>query len=168
MAVRVLDASAFYAGIPFGSPEQHHTTQLILDEIQHIKKSHEALRTLIETRRLIVREPDSGFVSKIRVRARESGDMQELSEGDVSILALCLELQGQIITDDFAVSNVAASLGIKTLPVMTSGIRNAGRWIRYCTGCKAQFPEATRCPRCGNPLKKKLLRGQPHSIPLDK
>ena len=42
MDFRILDASAFYAGVPFRSSEDCYTTSLVYDEIQHIKKNHDA------------------------------------------------------------------------------------------------------------------------------
>ena len=160
MVFRILDASAFYAGIPFGSLEEHHTTPLIFDEVQHIKKNHDALETLIQTKRLMIREPEQEFVEQIKNKAKESGDIQELSKEDISILALCLELQGELVTDDFAVSNVASNLGIKVSAIMTSGIKDVGKWVHYCVGCGMQFSKMSECPQCGNPLKKKLLKNQ--------
>ena len=46
MDFRILDASAFYAGVPFRSSEDCYTTSLVYDEIQHIKKNHDVLGTL--------------------------------------------------------------------------------------------------------------------------
>lgn len=160
MVFRILDASAFYAGIPFGSLEEHHTTPEVFDEVQHIKKNHDALETLIQTKRLMVRNPEDEYVKIIKNKAGESGDIQELSKEDISILALCLELQGELVSDDFAVSNVASNLGIKVSSVMTNGIKDVGRWMYYCAGCGVEFAKITECPQCGNPLKKKLLKNK--------
>ena len=155
MAFRIIDASAFYAGLPFGSPEKFHTTPQVFAEIEHIKKSHGALDALIRTGRLNIREPDVKFVKKIKDAAAKSGDA-DLSTGDVSVLALSLELRGEIITDDYAVSNVAQNLGIRVRTLMSAGIKNVGRWEYYCAGCGAGFAGVTECPRCGNPLRRRL------------
>ena len=160
MDFKILDASAFYAGIPFGSIEAYYTTPQVFDEVQHIKKNHDALGTLIQTNRLMIREPEERFVKRIKNKAKESGDIQELSNEDISILALCLELDGQLVSDDFAVSNVASNLGINVSSIMTSGIRDIGKWIYYCIGCGVQFTKISECPQCGNPLRKKLLKEQ--------
>jgi len=56
---KILDASAFYAGVPFRTSEDCFTTSLVYYEIKHIKKNHDALGTLLETNRLKIREPDS-------------------------------------------------------------------------------------------------------------
>ena len=62
MAFRVLDSSAFYAGIPFSSNEPSYITPLIYNEIEHIKKDHDAVRILIETKRLTVCDPEHRFI----------------------------------------------------------------------------------------------------------
>jgi len=63
VAKRILDASAFYAGIPFGSSTQSYTTSLVFEEIKHIKKNHDALGILIETQRLCIKDPEAEFTS---------------------------------------------------------------------------------------------------------
>ena len=158
MAFRVLDSSAFYAGIPFGSNEPSYTTSLVYDEIKHIKKNHDAVDILIETGRLTISNPESEFIEIVRNTANESGDLHELSVEDISIIALSLKLNAELITDDFAVSNVAKNLNIQVFPVMTDGIKNIVSWTYYCPGCNNNFSESVKCPKCGNTLKRKKLK----------
>jgi len=155
---KILDASAFYAGVPFLSAENYFTTPLIYDEIKHIKKNHDAIEILIETKRLNLIQPDSKIVSTIISQAKKNGDFSNLSKQDMSAIALCLEMKGEIITDDFSVSNVSKNLGLKVIPIMTSGIKDVGSWVHYCPGCRKNFFDKTECPLCGNKLKRKLLR----------
>ncbi len=159
MAFRVLDASAFYAGVPFGSSAECCTTPLVYEEVRHIKRDHDALGVLIETGRLRIMEPGPGSTEAAERAARKTGDLRQLSRQDVSVVALGLEVGGDIVTDDFAVSNVARSLGIVALPVMTGGIRDAGRWIHYCPGCRRRQGRGSECDRCGTPLRRRLVRG---------
>ena len=112
MDFRILDASAFYAGVPFRSSEECYTTPLVYEEIQHIKKNHDALGTLLETNRLKIREPDEQHTQNAIKSAKETGDFPQLSKQDISIIALGIETKGQIITDDFAISNVAKNIGL--------------------------------------------------------
>lgn len=158
MVFRVLDASAFYAGIPFSSEIQCYITPEIYDEIKHIKKNHDAIGTLIETKRLNIIQPETKYVDQVKQMAKTTGDFSKLSKEDISSMALCLQLQGELITDDFAISNVSQSLGINVIPLMTSGIKDRGNWVYYCAGCHKNFPDSTECPLCGNPLRKKLLK----------
>ena len=155
MAFRVLDSSAFYAGIPFSSSEPSVTTSHVYNEIKHIKKDHDAVQILIETRRLKISDPDHRFIITVNNAAKKSGDLPNLSQEDVSIIALSLQLNAELITDDFAVSNVAKNLSIKVIPVMTSGIKKIITWVYYCPGCKTDFSETMNCPNCGNRLKRK-------------
>ena len=62
MVSRVLDATSFYAGIPFSSQETSFTTPLIFEEIKHIKKEQDVINALIESNRLKIIEPEGEFV----------------------------------------------------------------------------------------------------------
>ena len=158
MDFRILDASAFYAGVPFRTSEDCFTTSLVYDEIKHIKKNHDALGTLLETNRLKIREPDSESTKRAINASKETGDFPQLSKQDMSVIALCIETKGEIITDDFAISNVAKNLELKISPIMTKGIKDVGRWVHYCPGCRTNHSSGTECPACGTPLKRKLLK----------
>ena len=158
MAFRVLDSSAFYAGIPFSSNEPSYITSLVYNEIEHIKKDHDAIQILIETKRLTINEPEDRFVTSTIDAAKKSGDFSNLSDEDISTIALSLQLNADLVTDDFAVSNVAKSINIKVIPVMTNGIKNVVIWKYYCPGCKTDFSKLTECPTCGNKLKRKAMK----------
>lgn len=160
MGSDVLDASAFYAGIPFGSVERYSTTRLVYDEVRHIKRGHDAVDILVEIGRLDVREPGARAVGEAEAAAGRTGDLGELSGADVSVIALAIESGGRIVTDDYAVSNVAGNLGIEVCPVMTDGIRVVGRWIHYCPGCGRPHRSGGMCEGCGIPLRKKLRRSR--------
>ena len=158
MDFRILDASAFYAGVPFRSSEDYYTTSLVYDEIQHIKKNQGVLGTLLETNRLKIREPEEQSTQAAIKAAKETGDFPQLSKQDISIIALGIETSGQIITDDFAISNVGKNIGLKISPIMTKGIKDVGKWIHYCPGCKTKHQGGKECSICGTMLKRKLLK----------
>ncbi len=168
MDFRILDASAFYAGVPFRSSNDCYTTSLVYDEIKHIKKNHGALGTLLETNRLKIREPDNESTKTAIIAAKDTGDFSQLSKQDISIIALCIEMKGEVISDDFAISNVAKNLGLKISPIMTQGIKDVGKWIHYCPGCKTNHISGKECPTCGTALKRKLLKRESPSISLYK
>ena len=149
MAFRVLDSSAFYAGIPFSSSEPSVTTSHVYNEIKHIKKDHDAIQILIETKRLTISDPENKFTTAAKDAAKKSGDFPNLSQEDISTIALSLQLEAELITDDFTVSNVAKNLNLKVIPIMTSGIKNVVNWEYYCPGCKTNFSKVAECPKCG-------------------
>jgi len=160
LGFRILDASAFYAGVPFSSSEDCYTTSLVYEEIKHIKKNHDALGTLLETNRLKIREPDPESTKTAIKASKDTGDFPQLSKQDISIIALCIELNGEIISDDYAISNVSKNLGLKISSIMTKGIEDVGTWIHYCPGCRTNHTSGKVCPMCGTPLKRKLLKSK--------
>ena len=160
MDFKILDASAFYAGVPFGANDNWCTTFLVYNEIKHIKKGQDILNTMIETGRLEIRDPQKESIKKAISMSKKTGDYNQLSKQDISILALSHEIShSKIVTDDFAISNVAKYLSIDVLPIMTSGIKDQGIWIHYCPGCKKNYKKNYKeCPVCATPLKRKLLK----------
>ena len=160
MASRVYDASAFYAGIPFASPEKGLTTTLVFEEIKHIKKNHGALEILLQTNRLEIEDPNSDSRKYVTDTAKKTGDVQKLSKADLSAVALAYQTNAKLVTDDFAVSNLAKNLRVNVQPVMTKGIKDVGRWIHYCAGCAQEFSGLSECPNCGNKLSRKLLKSK--------
>jgi len=156
-----LDASAFYAGIPFlGS--KCYTTNEVFDEVKHIKKSQEALEALIDAGNLQILEPESSYLKDANELARKSGDIAKMSKADLAVLALALHFKRSrtdpiVVTDDYALANTAELAGIKVSYVMTKGIRKVGRWVRYCSACgKSYGSEEKICKICGNRLRTKL------------
>ena len=158
MVSRVLDASAFYAGIPFGSDINSYTTPKVYDEIKHIKKNHDAIGILLETKRLTIIQPEKEYIDVVIKMSKTTVDFNQLSEEDISTIALCLQLNSELVTDDFAMSNVAKNLGLNISPVMTLGIKDVGNWIYYCPGCHKNYSKSKECPICGNQLRKKFLK----------
>ena len=167
MASRILDATSFYAGIPFSSQEMSFTTALFFEEIKHIKKEQAAIAALIESKRLRIIEPEPKFSDIVRQQAKETGDFHNLSKEDISVIALCLQLDGELLTDDFAISNVAKHLNLKVLPVMTKGAVKTN-WIYFCSGCEQSFSQVSVCPICGNKLRRRSTKGKPSSNPVRK
>ena len=151
-----LDAGAFYAGIPFLSSGSYCTTQAVFNEVKHIKRSHGAIEALLDAGSLQVIDPDKNTIEKVRATAKKTGDYQKLSQADISIIALALQMKIALLTDDYAVANVATTLKIPVQSSSSKGIKETRKWIAYCSACgKAFGPDAKECPLCGNKLKRK-------------
>ena len=152
-----LDAGAFYTGVIFlSSAGRYYTTQAVFDEVKHIKKSHGAIEALLESNTLQIVNSDGKSIEKVVVAARKTGDYQELSGADVSIIALALQLEIVLVTNDYAVANVATTLKIPVKSVASKGITHTRRWIAYCSACGRAFgPNAEECRLCGNKLRRK-------------
>jgi UPF0271 protein len=152
----VLDAGAFYAGIPFLSSGRYCTTQSVFDEVKHIKKSLGAIEVLLEAGSLHVIDPDKNSVEKAKAAAKKTGDYAKLSRADFSVIALALQLKIALLTDDYAVANVATTLEIPVRSSSSKGMKERRKWIAYCSACgKAFGPNANECLLCGNKLRRK-------------
>jgi UPF0271 protein len=113
-------------------------------------------------------DPDKESTNAAIASAKETGDFPQLSKQDISIIALCISIKGEIISDDFAITNVAKNIGLKISPIMTNSFQDVGKWVHYCPGCRTNHTAGKECPMCGTPLKRKLLKGQSPSIPINK
>jgi UPF0271 protein len=104
---------------------------------------------------LEVRGPSPPSLARVRETMKQSGDEGVLSSVDQEILALALDTSGTIVTDDFALQNVAHHLQIPTLPIHQRSAR-ARTWRYRCTGC-GRYGEGTgSCPVCGSPMKRTI------------
>ncbi|WNY25231.1 NOB1 family endonuclease [Methanolapillus millepedarum] len=103
---------------------------------------------------------DSIFLTEIKKHAEQTRDINELSKTDLEILAKALEYREQaiLLTDDFAVQNVAVRLDIAVLPVAQRIIKDNIVWQKQCTGCFKYFKDGDECPICGSPLRKRMKK----------
>ena len=158
----VLDSTAFYAGIPYQGSGRYYTTYLVLEEVKH----HNVGSSFIQTR-VMVTEPSPGSVNRVKTTAAKTGDIGALSQTDISLLALALDLKGSdgganLISDDFAVRNVAEVLSIPLAATsMKGGEWKNISWKIFCRGCGKTYtnPRLTVCPVCGTQLVRKASSG---------
>lgn len=106
---------------------------------------------------LRVEWPEPEMVKAVREKAEHTRDSEELSKTDLEVLAKALEHKEKavLLTDDYAVQNVAVQLGIEVKPIAQKKIRDLIIWQKQCIGCKQTFDRGDVCPVCGSPLKKK-------------
>ncbi|MEM4364554.1 MAG: NOB1 family endonuclease [Candidatus Nitrosocaldus sp.] len=171
--VAVLDATAFYAGIPLSSSSssssspssiQYYTTTAVINEVKHIKQSIDAIDLLVKTGRLRVVDPTQEYIEEVRAYAKDVGEY-DLSDADISIIALALmmlqrscECGVTIVTDDYSIANVAMVIGLSISYTISKGIRYSGKWVRYCRVCRITYSDASKvCRICGNELRSRLV-----------
>lgn len=162
--VVVLDTSAFAAGFdPFSISEEQYTVPMVQKETKGSKMTRLRFETAIESGRLEIISPEKIYIDKVDAAARHLGDAFFLSETDLQLLALALQLANRgkfplIATDDYSIQNVADQMNIKYTSLATLGIRFRLKWRRYCPACQKQYPadfESDRCRICDTKLKRK-------------
>ena len=152
-----LDAGAFYTGLVFQSSENRYcTTKAVFEEGKNIKKSYGAIEALLESNTLQILNSERKSVEKVTSVAKRTGDYARLSKADISIIALALQLEIILLTNDYAVANVATTMKIPVKSLATKGITHTRKWIAYCSACGMAFgANAKECRLCGNRLRRK-------------
>ncbi len=165
--IAVLDTSAFLGGFdPFVMSCEQVTVPKVKEEILRNNMVKMRFQTAIESTKVQIRAPSPQYANEAKTAASKAGDYHKLSETDLQLLALAFELkqQGvtpQIVTDDYAIQNVAKQLGIEFSTQITFGIKRLLEWIRYCPACHKQYPADSKfkeCQICGTALKRKPKR----------
>ena len=100
--------------------------------------------------------PSGDALDRVRSAARVTGDDGELSETDRRLLAAAVELDGVVVTDDYAVQNVASQLGVAVEAIARGEIDEHREWGFQCQGCGREFDDDPgRCPVCGSDCTRK-------------
>jgi UPF0271 protein len=147
----VLDASAFIN--EYHTDEQIATVPLVREELEgQAAYRYDAL----EGSGMHIHIPEEETVDRIQRAAGETGDREELSETDVRLLAAAFELDSRLVTDDYAMQNVAEKLDVPVEIIAQEGISEQRDWTFQCQGCGREFDDNhDRCPICGSELSRK-------------
>ncbi|MCW4015978.1 MAG: hypothetical protein NWF06_06380 [Candidatus Bathyarchaeota archaeon] len=160
----VLDTSAFIAGFdPLAVPEKQYTVLEVKNELNSGTMPWMRFNAAIESGKVRILKPKESRVQEVLEASKKVGDMRYLSEADLQVLALALELKGRglnalIVTDDYSIQNVANKIGVEFTSLMTFGIKFRFKWILYCPACYRKYPADCKielCEVCGTELKRK-------------
>lgn len=103
---------------------------------------------------LTVMSPSKEYLSKVREAAAETGDDARLSPVDLEVLALSMELEATLVSDDYSIQNLAMHLHLPFLTVGKQGIQKKILWRYRCKGCGRVWRELhAQCPVCGKELR---------------
>ncbi len=146
-----LDSSAFIH--EFHTDEQIASIPLVREELEG---EHAYRFDALEGSGMHMHIPDAETVERIERAARETGDLAELSRTDIRLIAAAFELDGTLVTDDYAMQNVAEKLEVAVETIARDGIDERRDWLFQCQGCGREFEENhDRCPICGTDLARK-------------
>ncbi|WP_394335086.1 type II toxin-antitoxin system VapC family toxin [Thermococcus siculi] len=148
--IHVIDAAIFIQGMDV----EGVTTPKVVEEVRD-PESRLFLEGLISAGKVRVLVPSRESIEAVKDAARRTGELGELSEADVEILALAYEVNGILLTDDYNLQNIAKTLGIE-FRTLKRGIKRVIRWNYVCIGCGKKFEEMPPdgiCPDCGSPVR---------------
>jgi UPF0271 protein len=149
--MHVLDSSAFI--------HEYHTSESMasIPAVEEELEDESAYRfDAMEGAGMHIHIPADNTVETIERAAIETGDGEELSDTDVRLVATAFELDGTLVTDDYAMQNVAEHLGVVVEVIARDGISEQRDWRFQCQGCGREFDDhRDRCPICGSDLSRK-------------
>ena len=166
MRVLVLDTSALIMGLdPLGLDDETYSVPEVAEELRNQTGASYRLTLSSSSGKMKIQTPTDESLSEVASQARILGDRLVLSEADSSVLALALDLKKAgvapiIVSDDYAVQNVAEGMRIGYQSLASFGIRQKFKWIYYCPACfrRNLNENAKVCGVCGTALKRKPLR----------
>lgn len=151
---------------PLSVNEEQFTASSVLKELHHKSTPHTRIQLALEAGKLSIHTPSASALKAVEETARRVGDITVLSRADKDVLAVTMDLSRtgfspRLVSDDYAVQNVAEFLELNYVSLTTHGIRYRFRWILNCPGCKRRYAPDIKeqvCRICGTQLKRKVLR----------
>ncbi len=150
---------------PLGLDFESYSVPEVADELREQTGPSYRLTVSRSSGKLTIRSPTAASLEEVAEKARVLGDRVVLSKADTGVLALALDLRGEgktpvIVSDDYAVQNVAEGIRIAYQPLATLGIREKFSWIYYCPACYRRYAQTDLqvCPVCGTKLKRKPVQ----------
>ena len=107
---------------------------------------------------LAVVAPTPESRAEVMRAAKRLGEERTLSAADLEVLSLAFERDAEgavLLTDDYALQNVATALGVAFAPIRERGISEVRTYGRRCRSCRrwATVAETKEvCAVCGGPL----------------
>jgi UPF0271 protein len=155
----ILDTSAFIArNFNLKDPD----AVIPISVIEEIQKGKLKREIGYAEEMLNLRVPDNSYRNAVVEFAQRTGDINVLSETDIDVISLGMELNGIVMTDDFAIQNVCRAMGIEFIPASNLSIRKTIMWTYRCTGCRKYFSTyREKCDICGHEVRRTSSRNKP-------
>jgi UPF0271 protein len=148
----VLDTSAILSGKDLPLDCELFSSPMILEEIKHGRMKRQ-LDFLLESG-LKVLSPSKKTLAEVGSAAKRTGDAARISDADMEILGLAMEMDAVLLTDDYSIQNLASELDVKYMGIAQKGITKTLKWRIRCIGCGRYWEKMHDCcPVCGSQLK---------------
>ena len=148
----VLDSSFFIEHRSLPSDERAVTLPEVRDELEDTSRFRFDAAT---GKGMRLEMPSDEAVRAVRNTAEETGDASVLSETDVRLVALAHDEGATLVTDDYAMQNVASRLGVETRGAGKEHIKEERDWRYQCVGCGRVYDGNRRCDVCGSETTRK-------------
>lgn len=163
--VYVLDASAIYNGVLGQNIVGFkYIPECVLSEIRGMLRGEAIIEEALLYEDLKIISPNKSSLLKIKKHAEETGDIQELSQCDLSVIALAMDLTLQknitvILSDDYDIQNLASHIGLLFKGIHWKGITTIHKYQWICPACGANSKQKrTHCLECGTEMVRKTIK----------
>jgi len=163
LTVLVLDTSAFIMGFNPNKTQEAYSVKAVEVELSEGTIPQLRFRMFSEKGDLTVRPPSPRAERIVEEASSKAGESGYLSKADREVLALAMDLKLDyrdpvIVSDDYAIQNLADHLQIRHSSLATFGIVHRFDWIMYCPACYRRYkPPGKKCRVCGTELRRKVL-----------
>ena len=138
-------------------------------QVEELERLSPARALLVESADLQWRAVSVPALKRAKDCAKATGDLPRLSDVDLDVLALALEAEAVLVTDDYRLQNAYQHAGGSVEAVANAPSKHVWIWEQRCTGCGAtsEVPsEVSRskkgqlgdCDVCGSPVVIKRRR----------
>ncbi|MDY6788647.1 MAG: DNA-binding protein [Candidatus Nanohaloarchaea archaeon] len=145
--LHVVDSNVFIHGagrkLPF---KDMATVPGVTEELESFRSQRR-----FEAEDVDIREPGEKSVREVEDMAGE--ELEEVSETDKRLLALAMETDSVLVTDDYHMQNLAEKAGVRYQEFMKEGIEEQKDWEKVCSNCGRKL-EQEKCPVCGSRARK--------------
>lgn len=146
--IYVLDSPAFICGF-------NETPSVTIKEVrEELKEESVYLFEVMVGKGMDVVYPSGEFIDRIKKEAKKSGDIDDLSDVDLKLIAVALEIDGVLVTDDYSMQNVAKQVGVDVKTIRYQGIDEEIIWKFRCVGCGRIYDDKIICSVCGGKTEK--------------
>ena len=150
---------------PLGLEDETYTVPDVAEELRTQTGPSYRLTVSSSSGKMKIQAPTRESLREVADHARLLGDRLVLSKADSSILALAVDLKKTgktpiIVSDDYAIQNVAEGMGIGYQSLSSLGIRQKFKWAYYCPACFKRYlaGDLQVCGVCGTKLKRRPLQ----------
>ena len=159
--ILVLDATAFirldFPQLQSTNNTIFFTTQSVVSELKD-SRSRMNLDILKYSGRLKFSFPQNKIIKELEKQIYSIDPQTSLSYVDIEVLALTLQLEGALVSNDLNLQNVALHLNIPIKVVSGKKILELRKWQLKCKSCGRKINDAiVNCPFCGGMLKRVLI-----------
>ncbi len=133
------------------------TVPEVLDEIKN-RPTKQRLENALASGKLEVLEPSDASIDKVRLAI--SGTKDSLSDTDIRLIALAIDLHAELVTADFGMQNICLYLGL-AFRGLEKTISHVFKRSFFCPACRRYYSKEGSCPTCGTALVKKVVSRKP-------